>query len=75
MAEFYRVTRVRPNGTEQVLRDISIADLSQEQTVRAQAFVDSRERRATGIHVRVYSSSDGEVIPDRDRIWDSEVNE
>ena len=75
MAEFFRVTRVRPNGTEQVLRDIPVADLSQEQTVRAQAFADSRERRATGIHVRVYSSSNETVTPAEDLIWDSQVND
>lgn len=74
MAEFYRVVRVRPNGTEVQLLDIPIADVTAEQTVRAQAFADARTRRDTGLHIRVYSSS-GEQVGPGDIIWDSERNE
>ena len=74
MAEFYRVVRVRPNGTEVVLRDIPIADVSEEQLVRAQAFADAATRKANGVHVRVYSSSNETVTVPDDGIWDSEIN-
>jgi len=76
MAGFYRITRVRPNGTETVLRDVPFTDLTSEQQQRAEAFRDSRERRDTGIRVRVYSSDEnGFVAPgDADLIWDSAVN-
>ena len=74
MADFYRVVRVRPNGSEQQLLDIPIADVTEEQAVRAQAFADARTRRDTGIRIRVYSSSNETVVPG-DLIWDSAVNE
>lgn len=74
MAEFYRIVRVRPNGSEQHLRDIPIADVTEEQAVRAEAFVDARTRRDSGIRIRVYSSSNEQVTPD-DLIWDSTVNQ
>ena len=72
MAEFYRVVRVRPNGTEQIVRDIAIASVTEEQAVRAQTFVDARSRRDSGLHIRVYSSSNEQVTLD-DLIWDSAV--
>lgn len=75
MAEFFRITRVRANGREDVLRDIPIESLTYDQLERAQAYADAEERKATGIRVRVYSSSDGVVRPgDTDLIWDSAVN-
>lgn len=73
MADFYRIVRVRPNGTETVLRDIAYTDLADEQLQRAATFLDADQRRAAGVHVRVYSSSDGVVTPD-DLIYDSAVN-
>lgn len=74
MAEFYRITRVRPNGTETVLRDILFTSVTDEQLQRAAAFVDANQRKAGGLHIRVYSSKeDGSVSPD-DLIWDSEIN-
>lgn len=74
MAEFYRVVRVRPNGTEVQLLDIPIADVTEEQAVRAQAFADARTRRDSGLRIRVYSSSNEQVGPG-DVIWDSTVNQ
>ena len=74
MAEFYRVVRVRPNGTEVQLLDIPIADVTVEQTIRAQAFADARTRRDTGLRIRVYSSSN-ETISPGDVVWDSAVNQ
>ena len=73
----YRVVRVRPNGTEQIVRDIQVADVTQEQLVRAQAFADARTRRDGGGRYRVYSSQDdGTFLPgDGDLIWDSQVNQ
>ena len=73
MAEFYRVVRVRPNGTEVQLLDIPIADVTEEQAVRAQAMADARTRRDSGLRIRVYSSSN-ETISPGDVIWDSTVN-
>lgn len=72
MADFYRVVRIRPNGTEVVLRDILYADVTAEQTIRAESFADAETRKATGVHVRVYSSSNETVSPG-DLIWDSEL--
>lgn len=74
MAEFYRIVRVRPNGTEQHIRDVPIAEVSQEQMVRAEAFADARTRRDAGPRIRVYSSSNEQVTSD-DLIWDSAVNQ
>ena len=68
MAEFFRITRVRPNGSEQLIRDVY--DLTREEVLD-----DVRARRDSGLHVRLYSSSNEQVIPDEDRIWDSELNE
>lgn len=73
MAEFYRVVRVRPNGAEQIARDIAYADVSEEQLRRAETFADAATRRDLGQHIRVYSSSGEQVTPD-DLIWDSRVN-
>jgi len=70
-AEFYRVVRVRANGTEQILRDIAIADVTEEQTVRAACFADGQAR--TGQHIRLYSSNEG-AITRQDCIWDSRIN-
>lgn len=74
MAGFYRITRVRPNGTETVLRDIAFTDLTDEQLRRADSFADAAQRKASGVHVRVYSSDDNGVVTPDDLIWDSEVN-
>lgn len=73
MADFYRVVRVRPNGTETVLRDIPYTDVTDEQVRRAEMFADADARKAQGLHVRVYSSSE-ETVSTRDLIWDSAVN-
>jgi len=73
MAEFIRIVRVRPNGTEVQLLDIPITDVTEEQTIRAQAFTDARTRRDTGLHIRVYTSSN-EAISPGDVVWDSTVN-
>lgn len=72
MAEFIRIVRVRPNGTEQVVRDLPIASLTTSQVERAQAFLDAEQRKAGGQHVRVYTSSNEQVTPD-DLVWDSEI--
>jgi hypothetical protein len=72
VAEFYRVVRVRPNGREDVLRDIPIASLTTSQVERAETFADAETRKASGLHIRVYSSS-GEVVGPGDLIWDSDI--
>ena len=75
MAWFARIVRVRPNGTEQVLRDIPYADVSAEQLARAEAFLDAEQRKAQGLHIRVYTSQDDGVTVTRDDcVWDSEIN-
>jgi len=74
VAEFYRVVRVRPNGSEQIIRDIPWASVSEEQLLRAEAFTDGTARALNGQHIRLYSSQeDGSVSPD-DLIWDSEID-
>lgn len=73
MAEFIRVVRVRPNGSEQHIRDISFASLTDSQAERAQAFADARSRRDGGQRIRVYTSSNEQVTP-ADLVWDSAVN-
>jgi hypothetical protein len=70
----YRVVRVRPNGSEQVVRDIDVGDVSQEQLVRAEAFADARTRKQSGLHIRVYSSQDDNTFGPGDVIWDSQGN-
>lgn len=77
MPMLYRVVRVRPNGTEQIVRDIEFTDVTEGQLIRAQAFADARTRRDSGQRIRVYSSQDdGTFLPgDADLIWDSQVNE
>ena len=72
MAEFVRIVRVRPNGTEQVVRDIPIASLTDSQMERATAFADASTRKAGGQHIRVYTSSGGVVSPG-DLVWDSDI--
>ena len=72
MAEFVRIVRVRPNGTEQVVRDIPIASLTTDQVERAQAFADAATRKAGGQHIRVYTSSNGTISPG-DLVWDSSI--
>lgn len=74
MAEFFRVVRVRPNGTEQILRDVPVSDVSPDAVLRAEAYADGRTRRASGQHIRVYTSS-GETVSPGDVVWDSEVND
>ena len=73
MAEFIRIVRVRPNGSEQRLLDIPITDVTTDQVERAEAFAEARTRRDTGLRIRVYTSSNEQVTPD-DRVWDSAVN-
>lgn len=73
MAEFIRVVRVRSNGSEQVVRDFPLADVTTSQVERAQAFADARSRRDGGQRIRVYTSSNEQVTPD-DLVWDSAVN-
>lgn len=73
MAEFIRIVRVRPNGREDILRDIPIASLTTSQVERAEAFADAETRRASGLHIRVYTSNNETVSPG-DLVWDSEVN-
>lgn len=72
MAEFIRIVRVRPNGREDVVRDIPIASLTDSQIERAQAFMDAQQRKTSGLHVRVYTSSNETVSPG-DLVWDSEI--
>jgi len=75
MAWFARIVRVRPNGTEQVLRDLAYADISEELLARADIFADAEQRKASGLHIRVYTSQDDGVTVTRDDcIWDSEIN-
>lgn len=73
MAEFIRIVRVLPNGNENIIRDIPIVSLTDSQLERAAAFADAETRKASGMHIRVYTSSDETVSPD-DLVWDSEVN-
>ena len=75
MAEFFRIMRVRPNGTEVLVKDVTIADVTAEQQLRAQAYADGRAARSGGQHYRVYTSSGETIVPARDLVWDSEVND
>jgi hypothetical protein len=72
MAEFFRIVRVRPNGTEQLIRDIAISDVTPDQMIRAEAYAEGESRKAQGQHIRVYTSSDGVVTPG-DLVWDSDI--
>lgn len=76
MAWLIRIIRVRPNGTEQIVRDLTFADVNEEQLTRAEAFADAETRKASGLHIRVYTSQDdGTFLPgDFDLVWDSEIN-
>lgn len=74
MAEFVRIVRVRPNGSEQHVIDIPIASATDSQTERAQAFLDARSRRDGGQRIRVYTSSNEQVGPG-DLVWDSALNQ
>lgn len=73
MAEFFRIVRVRPNGTEQVIRDVPYSDITEEQVVRASAYAEGRTGRNGGQRFRVYTSSNETVSPG-DVVWDSAVN-
>ena len=75
MAWLIRIVRVRPNGTEQNLRELSFADITEEQLARADIFADAEQRKASGLHIRVYTTpnEDG-VITREDCVWDSEIN-
>ena len=73
MAEFIRIVSVRPNGTERLVRDITIADLTTDQVERAQAYADAETRKASGQHIRVYTSSN-ETISPGDLVWDSDID-
>ncbi len=74
MAEFYRIVRVRPNGTEQVLKDVPFTDVTTEQLIRAQAFADGSAQALNGQHIRLYSSDENGIVTREDCIWDSEIN-
>lgn len=70
----YRIVRVQPNGTERVIKDIPVAGgLTEEQQVRAQAFLDGRASAQSSLHIRVYSSQDDGTFSAGDVIWDSEL--
>jgi len=73
MAEFIRIVVVRPNGSERIVRDIDVTDLTDTQILRGQAFVAARQEKDIGQHVRVYTSSNGTVSPG-DLIWDSDIS-
>lgn len=79
---FYRVVRVRPDGKEEVLRDIPWSDLedrSDERAVRiGRSSQPEREQAfecaaAQDGHIRVYSSQDDGTVRPGDVIWDSEL--
>lgn len=73
---FYRVVRVRANGSEQVLQEFPYTDgdLANEQAQRAAAAAYGREQVAGG-RVRIYSSGpDGKIDPPADLVADSTVN-
>lgn len=73
MAEFYRITRVLPNGSENIIGDVVFTG-SDEQLIRASIFQEGVARSLNGQHIRLYSSdANGNVTPD-DLIWDSEIN-
>jgi hypothetical protein len=74
MAQFYRIVRVRPNGTEQVLEDVPFTDFQSEQSGRTSARLKAAQQTAGGLHVRVYSSDENGVVTPGDLIWDSEIN-
>lgn len=74
MAEFYRIVRVQPNGTERIIRDLPFADVTEEQTLRASAFADGTAAALNGQHIRLYSSDENGVVTPDDLIWDSEIN-
>jgi hypothetical protein len=73
MAEFIRIVTVRPNGTERIVRDIDVTDLTDTQTQRADAFLAARAEKDAGQHVRVYTSSNGTVSPG-DLVYDSDID-
>ena len=74
MAEFYRVVRVQPNGTERIIKDVPFTDFTSEQQVRASAFADGTAAALNGQHIRLYSSDENGVVTPDDVIWDSEIN-
>lgn len=73
MAEFIRIVSVRPNGTERIVRDIPLADLTTDQVERAEAFAQAKAAKDNGQHIRVYTSSDGVISPG-DLVWDSDID-
>jgi hypothetical protein len=72
-AEFYRIVRVRPNGTEQIIKDIPFDDLTEDQIARAQIYAEGRQALRNN-HIRLYSSNGGVVTPD-DVIFDSGIQD
>jgi hypothetical protein len=74
MAEFYRIVRVQPNGTERIIRDVPFTSVTEEQQVRASAFADGSAASLNGQHIRLYSSDENGVVTPDDLIWDSKVN-
>lgn len=84
---FYRVTRVKFLGREEVIEDIpwrKIEDRSDERAVRmsrdtqeerAEAFALARSLAAEGQHTRVYSSNDDGSLDERSLIWDSKTSD
>jgi hypothetical protein len=73
VAEFIRIVSVRPNGTERIVRDIPIASVTDTQTERAAAFVQAKEAKDAGQHIRVYTSSN-EVVSPGDLVYDSDID-
>jgi hypothetical protein len=69
----YVATRLLPNGREPVLAIQSISDWTQEQVIRAAAFLAARQNRTNNPAWRIfiYGPSNGGPITDDDRIWDS----
>jgi hypothetical protein len=74
VAEFYRIVRVQPNGTERIIRDVPFTAVTEEQQMRASAFADGTAAALNGQHIRLYSSDENGVVTPDDCIWDSEVN-
>jgi hypothetical protein len=76
MAEFYRVVRVRPNGTENIIRDVPCVSVTDADLKRATSFAEARAARdQNGWRVRVYGyNEESPVVSPGDLIWDSAVN-
>jgi hypothetical protein len=73
MAEFFRIVRVRPNGREDIIRDIPLSDVTPDRMVRAEAYAEGESRKAQGQHIRIYTSNN-EVISPGDLVWESTID-